>query len=386
KELPESAVPATLKIEKNILTFTPETTETDVDIICRHLPPDKAFEVKNKFADFRRINEAPSPAKNGLKFSVPKLFVTLQGEFVLAEPDIIFEEFDWDIAKLVSPKMEPHEFNIEPQGAGFVIELDGNKLSFSLSGEQLTMPQIDVENWTTTNLVSWLDRTLRQDDIPQPIMVEWLRQAVEYLTDTRGLKLSAIMIAKYALANKIEGKIKAARSKAREQAFQAALFERGGRVMLDFDNGFEFSESMYDGELMYNGRYKFQKHYLGSQKVPILDGGENGEEFSCAKAIDALPQVKYWLRNAARHRNSFWLPTSTDKFYPDFVAELEGGCILVVEYKGALTAQMQDTKEKRLIGELWEKQSSGRGLFMIAEKSKDGLNVSEQIKKKIGSL
>jgi hypothetical protein len=50
------------------------------------------------------------------------------------------------------------------------------------------------------------------------------------------------------------------------------------------------------------------------------DGGEKGVEFQCAKAIDAEQQVKYWLRNIARHPASFKLPTSTDYFYPDFIA------------------------------------------------------------------
>jgi len=37
-----------------------------------------------------------------------------------------------------------------------------------------------------------------------------------------------------------------------------------------------------------------------------------------------------------------------------------------------LTAQTDDTKEKRAIGELWESKSNGKGLFLIVEK-KDSL-------------
>jgi len=55
-----------------------------------------------------------------------------------------------------------------------------------------------------------------------------------------------------------------------------------------------------------------------------------------------------WIRNVARHTRSFWLPTTTDKFYPDFVAQLADGRLLVVEYKGALLAGagVDDTNEK----------------------------------------
>ena len=31
---------------------------------------------------------------------------------------------------------------------------------------------------------------------------------------------------------------------------------------------------------------------------------------------------------------SFWLPTSSDYFYPDFMCELVDGRLLAVEYKG----------------------------------------------------
>ena len=41
-----------------------------------------------------------------------------------------------------------------------------------------------------------------------------------------------------------------------------------------------------------------------------------------------------------------WLPTSTDRFYPDFVAMLQDGRIFVVEYKGADRMDTGDTREK----------------------------------------
>lgn len=100
-----------------------------------------------------------------------------------------------------------------------------------------------------------------------------------------------------------------------------------------------------------------------------------------------LPPVKTWVRNLERQPTaSFWLPTATDKFYPDFVAQLTDGRLLVVEYKGELTAQTTDTVEKRLIGELWEAKSAGRGLFLIAEKRDPlGRGVYEQMRAKVST-
>jgi type III restriction enzyme len=141
---------------------------------------------------------------------------------------------------------------------------------------------------------------------------------------------------------------------------------------------------MYDGELYYQGNYQFTRHYLGNNKIPFIDGGETGEEFQCAKAIDAEPAVRFWLRNVSRHRASFRLPTSTDFFYPDFIAMLTDGRILVVEYKGEDRVTNDDTKEKANIGEIWAKLSKSKALFLLATIKKGGKALDEQIKAKIG--
>jgi type III restriction enzyme len=213
-------------------------------------------------------------------------------------------------------------------------------------------------------------------------MVEWLRKITEHLTETRKIAIPNLMIAKFALLNKLLAVIAQARVKARTASFD--MFQREYRKVLDFDTGFEFKKGMYDILFPYYGKYQFNKHFLGNNNIPPIDGGENGEEFECAKMLDAEPQVKYWIRNIARHPASFKLPTSTDYFYPDFVAVLQDGRILIVEYKGAHIADNQDTKEKALIGEIWEKQSEGRGLFLLAVKDKNGKNVEQQIREKIG--
>ncbi|MDO8683153.1 MAG: hypothetical protein Q7N50_06695, partial [Armatimonadota bacterium] len=53
------------------------------------------------------------------------------------------------------------------------------------------------------------------------------------------------------------------------------------------------------------------------------------------------------------------------KFYPDFVALLENDHILTVEYKGAYLTDTEDTKEKRLLGQLWASKSNGACKFLM---------------------
>ena len=369
------------------ITFTPQTTQEDIEKVKLVLNDDNAkFELENKFANYKKEQEEPSPAKNGEKFKVPQMMVELQGELELADPEIVFEYFDWDLNDYAPYQLNENEFTITKQGNGFMIDIDNHSLKYSPSGEdQYEMAFMSVDNWTAENLVRWLDKQLRDSYFSQATMVKWLSDVVNYLIEHRGLKLAELMLAKYALANKLKTKIQTAYANAHQKSYQTSLFAPQARVELNFDNGFEFFDNMYENEICYRGRYKFSKHYLGSNNVPNFDGGVDGEEFQCAKALDSNPSVKYWIRNVARHPNSFWLPTSTDKFYPDFVAMLNDGRVLVVEYKGKHLIDNADTREKKLIGELWQSKSNGKGLFLMAEKVRDGMTTAEQINEVIGN-
>ena len=125
---------------------------------------------------------------------------------------------------------------------------------------------------------------------------------------------------------------------------------------------FTFDNIKYPATRFYEGTFKPKKHYY------LNPGDMNKEEAECAVFIDGLDEIEYWVRNLDREDYSFWLPTSTDRFYPDFVAQLKDGRILVVEYKGGHLADTPDTKEKDIIGQVWAKRSKGRCLFKTVGK------------------
>ena len=231
----------------------------------------------------------------------------------------------------------------------------------------------------------WLDRQVRQPDIRQSELIRWLRDLAGHLIDVRGLHISALMRGKFLLARKIRDKLEAIRRTERETVYQRYLFAPEAGVEVSFDHGFTFRRDMYRDQRRYRGRWKPRKHFPGAGHVPAFDGAEDGEEFRCAQAIDSLPGLRYWIRNVARDPASFWLPTAAGRFYPDFVARLDDGRLLVVEYKGALLADEPDTREKRAIGALWERESGGEGLFLMAEKSVDGRDVRRQLMEKVGA-
>lgn len=81
-----------------------------------------------------------------------------------------------------------------------------------------------------------------------------------------------------------------------------------------------------------------------------------------------MEEVEFWVRNLPKQPAfSFWLQTSTDRFYPDFVCKLKDGQILVVEYKGD-RIDLPEEQEKLAIGEFWEQHSNSKCLFVMPTK------------------
>ena len=326
-----------------------------------------------------------SPAERGETFSVPRLMTEIQGQLAFADTDVFMEFHDWSLLNHPA-RLDEKEFTIRETAHGFEIDLDGNRLTYRFAGEQEQLSlNVHVEGWTQEALVLWLDRQVHQPDVGQTELVKWLSGLATHLINTRGLHVSALMRCKFILARKIRDKIDAIRRQERNSVYQARLFAGGAKPEASFDIAFVFRDGMYQGERCYRGHWQPGKHFLGSHAVPAFDGAEDGEEVRCAQTLDSLPEVKFWVRNVARHLASFWLPTATDKFYPDFVAQLEDDRLLVVEYKGAHIADSSDTAEKRTIGELWERKSNGKGLFIVVEKSVDGKNVRQQLMDKVGA-
>ncbi len=328
--------------------------------------------------------DALSPAERGEKFDVPRLMVEVQGALEFADTDALMEYHDWSLGD--HPwKPGEDEFAIRETARRFQIDLDGVRVAYQFTAEEQNFAfDMDVEGWTPEALMLWLDRQVRQPDIGQSDLVGWLSRVVNHLIVSRGLRVASLMRCKFILARKLKEKIAAIRRKERDGVYQQHLFAVGAKPEISFDHAFSFDNGMYRNLRRYRGRWKPSKHFLGPDRVPAFDGAEDGEELACAQSIDTLPQIKFWIRNVARDPASFWLPTSGGKFFPDFAAMLDDDRLLVVEYKGAHIAEGRDTAEKRAVGELWERESNGKGIFVLAEKSVNGTDTRTQILNKLG--
>ncbi|WP_413990424.1 DEAD/DEAH box helicase [Labrys okinawensis] len=230
--------------------------------------------------------------------------------------------------------------------------------------EQLSLA-LGIRGWTKNALVNWLDRRLpysARRDITRLSSTLFIAQALDVIAARYGMSLEALGRSNFRLVEAFVKVIAKHRDSRETLAFERALFPQSG---LEFQVGSDmelvFDESRYAYNQPYKGRADFKKHLF--RIVGDLDA--SGEEHECAVAIERNPQVKAWVRNTSRQPHSFWLQTATDKFYPDFVALLNDGRILVIEYKGTPYITNDDSKEKKLVGELWAERSGGKSLFLL---------------------
>jgi type III restriction enzyme len=340
----------------------------------------------------QRITAARSPAQRGVPFAaMPRLCVGLvgdQAELHLFERDTLDEIVKFDLAK-ADPQPDLPGFRLVEQSDLFEIYVNQARVEVrqAQDGAQLSLDAVPTEA-SEADLVLWLVRALRDDKLSERALRAWCAALVGQLRQHAGFSLTGLLRARHALAQAALRRLDELRARARKQGFeQMTLLAAPAAEAAGWHTGmsdaftFRYQSGQYPLRHAYDGRWQFAKHYF--DRIHALKS--QGEEFECAKALDAMPEVRHWVRNIEQQqRFSFWLPTATDYFYPDFVAELMDGRLLVVEYKGEAYATNDDSREKRAVGDAWARASAGRALFLMAERLAGGLTLAEQLRKALG--
>jgi type III restriction enzyme len=181
------------------------------------------------------------------------------------------------------------------------------------------------------------------------------------------------------LSKAIEAKLKTLGRIQKRKALDEFLFENGSAVFVDSAATHLFSPYRYPYTYPYNG-LPLPKHFYSV----IGNLANKGEEYECARTIAHTKGVKFWIRNIAREPDaSFWIQTSTDKFYPDFVCKLKNGKNLVVEYKAERYGDQEDTDEKERLGQLWAARSNGECLFLMIRGKNELGKIQETVEKSL---
>jgi type III restriction enzyme len=302
----------------------------------------------------------PTPAERGETFAVP-LLAWRQGELLVEAGESPALEGAWglkDAPAQLSEAMFPKDLEamqrarIAMTGAGRVSYDPGEKLD-------VQMQMFVREPASEADLLWWLERQLRDASVAPEDLAAWLSGALGYLREQRGFTTDELSYRRFRLREALAGQLKKARRGATEQGFLALL---GDETHLSAGDGLQrvFEAGHYAWDWQYNGFVALKRHFF--PQIGNLKPG--GEEFDCAQFIaNQMDGVACWIRSVARKPSSFSLPTSSDRFYPDFLIRMDGGGIIAAEYKGAHLATGHDSVEKKRIGELWERRSDGRCAF-----------------------
>lgn len=319
-----------------------------------------------------------SPAQRGEDFgNLPQLVVDVQGELELLEPSLLSELIDVSLATApadlpgFSEQEDKKPYLIDIENGGLKISEDKAQYNLDLNAGSDTIRREDV--------IRALDRKARREDILQPEMIAWLGRVLDEL-QSRDISLTYCARHLNQLAEAIAKRIEHFAQSGRKQFFNQSLFDGPSKARLSDYHHFSFNPTIYPARWTFNGRYNFAKHYYA--RPGELDDDLTQAETACAIEIDSLPEVQFWVRNLERQPvYSFWLPTSTDRFYPDFVARLKDGRLFVIEYKGGHLWGNPDSQEKRDIGKVWAAASGGKCLFaMVTEASIAGMSVGSQLR------
>ena len=342
---------------------------------------------RQKFALNRacvRLAMKTSPAQRGEVFPpLPQLqfYYAEEKRHLEANPEEFYYAADWNNFP-PDCVLNPEKVGIRQEGRDYLLSVEGGRVKWRFAGmsEALEIPEKERAA-TKERLIGRLERELRDPRYDPDALREFIRRNLDALMKSGGFDLAKLSACRRQLAEEMKPLLRDHEERRIRESWNNGLF--GSRMPKLSEIEFippEPSNYSCDPETAYRGSFVFEKHYYGA----IADLKIKGEEFDCAMALDGDQRVKFWIRNPDSKPHSFRLPLAKTWFYPDFVAVLQNGKVLAVEYKGKHLRT--DAKAARRVGKLWEKASKGQAFFIMPTKKKTDKPVDRQLDDKITEI
>ena len=318
-------------------------------------------------------------AELGKVFEIPVLALK-QGKFSHQfEADDLSDYVEWSLSEA---EANLTGFTIPDEKRGIKIDItDTEKLKqefLSAGDSQLELLQSSKE-WTVGELISWIDKSFTHVEVTQAEMGVYLSRVIGKLLDNGIFNLATLTAHRHRLSKAVEARVKSLGREEKRKALEEFLFKNDSSVFVDSAAAHLFSPYKYPYSYAYQG-WDLPRHYY-----PVIGNlSSKGEEYDCARIIAHNKGIEFWIRNLSREPDaSFWIQTSTDKFYPDFVCRLKNGKNLVIEYKAERYGDKEDTDEKERVGQLWAERSNGKCLFLMIKGKNDLGKIQETVEKSL---
>ena len=320
-----------------------------------------------------------TPSEKGEKFEIPVLAYRSEDLWEDFEKTHLLSA-DWDILK-ANATLDEKEFpksEFTSQKGQFDIDKRGEfKLKYGEALEaQMTLFEMKCD-WTAERLIAWIERNIYDENIIPDEKAAFITKAIHSLLKDRCFSLEDLVYRKFRLRNALTSKLDVAKGMALKEVYQTLIQQDDIFETKIVPDQPRFLADNYDCDVPYKGFIELKKHFY-----PVIGNLKSqGEETNCAAFIaNSIPEVEFWVRNVERKKTSWSLQTSTDRFYPDFIAKLKNGVILAVEHKGNDRYDLPEEMEKRILGALWEKRSAGTCLFVMTRGERFKEMIMEKIK------
>jgi type III restriction enzyme len=391
-DVPQAALPIDVI---DAVTWNPKTGELTVekpltkkqeDAVVNWAGTEKAKE-EVRAAVSKRAGRGPgvvraksSPADNGVTFSVPVLALKQANLFHQFEEDDLIERNNWTLA---TSDADLPAFVIPTEQRGIVIDIEKNDATDREKIQSHFLADTDRQQrlletstaWPVAKLIITIARAFPHEGLTDAEMDIWLQRVVSEL-ENRGITLEQMTAHRHRLFKAVSARVNELEKLNRKKVYETLLFGDGSAsVFVTLASVFTFHPNKYPVGDRYHG-LELPRHYY--KEI----GAMNDEEVKCAQVIAHDERIETWVRNLEREpKLSFWIQTSTDKFYPDFVAKLPNGKVLTVEYKGGHLAGNPDTIEKERLGKLWEVRSGGQCFFEMVKGPGELGKIQDALKK-----
>lgn len=300
---------------------------------------------KYEFDVERRIKE---------DFAVPMM--AIENELLTFE-DLIGEDFE------LHKQDTEFDFKVHYDADGrAIIDIKEDDKWFR-SAQQILKLNYHDKNCSKKELVQWLDKKLRFTMIDKEDKVKFLEKVIEKI---KGHTISDLSVNRYVLLAKLNEVINSILVDYSKIRFDKLLKERK-IVVKEFE---KYPEVITLSEEI---PQEFNKNYYS--KIDKLNKEE--QRFIERLDLDALPNVKFWIRNREKKDPFYLQGWQKNKFYPDFIAVTNKGTILTLEWKGEDRISNEDTKYKEIIASIWEQLGNEKLHFFLVHNG----NVEEILNK-----
>src|SRR3989344_4906393 len=317
----------------------------------------------NGFSRYDLINAQEKTSK--YQFEVGK---TVKDD--LFAPIMSFEDEPLEFADLIGENFElskqdsQFDFKIHWDNDGRLL-LDIHKENEWVKERQTTLKITYLDkNFSQKELISWLDGKLKFAMIDQEDKCKFLQKAIEY--QLKKYSLSELSVNRFVLKDRLSDIITDRLIEYAKKQFDKYVKEKKITVK-------EFEKFSDKALIVDRVGEKFKKNFYEDI------GKLNKEEHSFVSRLDseALPNIKFWVRNKEKRDPLYIQGWKPNKFYPDFIAITNKNNLLVMEWKGEDRLNNPDTEYKEEVTRTWETLGKGRLYFFLVNNK----NVDEVLTK-----